>query len=368
MTCFQKNNIILFANGLRERILLETGGIIDLSELFHFFIGVDTLIKPWESKMNFKDKKINSSIFIEISSIDELKKFLSLNKVKYALLVGFIGADFRNHMKILQVLNRYNIKYGYFENRSDLNKIIQEPIIVKKNIIESLRKIYPKLLKKYYYYTIPPALHFFSSFEKSIGRMNESTKKISIPHREVYFAKKAPLVNEPSAFFIYLHQPIDLYIKSENVIQTIYETIKYSLNIIEVTYGLKAIICCHPNISQREFDFFSSHFKSVLFSTPSYMRNCDFFLAHTSISVNYAYIFQKKGALAIMDQDVYNENHRIFAMSKLHKLDVWKFGEKKVDIGHLVSPSNERIKPILETKNNLEKRYIDILREVILEE
>lgn len=357
----EKKNIILFANGMRKRMLDETGGMENLAKVFSVFVGVDKICKPWDFNRAFDDKVIDNKQCFEVNDLLGLTKILNENNVKYALLVGFAGALYRKNTKIIRELSKRNIQYGYFENRADLNKIIGK----KKNKSISIRTLAGKVLKNIYVglfrFSVYPPKHLFTSYSKKLLFVNKTTKLISIPHREVYIARNQPEINPGFRYFVYLHQPISQYFDID-VSAKIFELIQQSLIALSQKTGFRPIICLHPNTKEDELDFFKKHFFTEKGKTASYCGNAEFLLGHYSISVNYGYIFRKPIVLLELGHSEYR-NARVKEIAETHRLPVISLHGEKLNFFEPVLPSNEKIHSIIGKEFKPGYRY-----EVVIEE
>ena len=359
----EKINAVFFANGMRKRMLDETGGKENLEKVFKLFIGVDKLCKPWDYHREFDDKIIDGQKFFEVLDIKDLKKILSEHNIQYALLVGFAGALYKKSTKIIWELSKRNIQYGYFENRTDLNKIIG----IKKTKSFTIRALAARVLKNIYVgffrFFISSPKHLFTSYSKKLLFLNKSTKLIPIPHREVFIAKKQPEINPGYRYFVYLHQPIRQYYDKETS-ERIFELIQQSISAIARKTAFKPIVCLHPNTKEDELDYFKQHFFSKKGKTASFCRNAEFLLGHSSISVNYGYIFKKPAALLDLEHFKYR-NARVKKMAEIHQLPIVKIQGEKLSYFEPVLPSNKKIHSIIGKKFDSGFRYEEIIGKAI---
>jgi hypothetical protein len=363
-----KNNAVLFANGVRQRIIIESGGIESLRQNFLYFIGFDSWLKPWDYNRKFEDKIIDNNEFFEFYNIDNLHAFLSQNRIENIMLVGIYGSILWRILPLLRLFSKLNIEYFYFDNRIDLNKALNN-IYNKSSLREdSFKKIVTRR-------TIP--LIYFNFFRLKRPKYSlishnvflpffKSDKVKLIPHRELYRLQFEEIDCSHKDYILYLYtHTIKIYNCDADLINFL-KIIKSNLNKFQFVYRKTVIVSLHPNSSSFEFDFFSNEFATFRKGSAALSRNASFIIAHYTMGINFGYVINKPFYLAQVDDGIF-PNHIVKEWALLHNLPLLTFKEDQelvINEGPRI-PSNKNVSTLLNIGNYDNRRYEEIIAEVL---
>lgn len=361
-------NIIIFANGLRERIIRETGGFEVLNSFFDVFIGADKMLKPHDWQLNFQDKLESNAKNYHLENINELKDICAINSINKALLVGFGGSKYREYLKILRILSKNNISYYYFDNRIDLNKRLlrfynKTDIPLKQRLVSiPFRKLYSFAYQKVFGVSSP--VKAFLSHKVNLEYLTDDCIHL-ILHREHHrclFEEKHVALPFKKYIIYVATTTVRGYTHVERL--EMLSIIKKSLKKIEKEYGLPVLVALHPNYVQIEKDTLSKYFTVIDKNTAAYCREAEFILTHHSISINFGYMLSKPVLLAEIKHNSFN-NYLTRKWAEIHNLPITTFGSVPFKKINPAIPSSEYAQEIMSTSNADTRTYYNIFKEYI---
>lgn len=364
-----KSNAVIFANGLRKRMILETGGQESLNQNFSYFIGLDAWLKPWDYNRNFEDKIIDKEHFFEFINLKQLDSFLTERNIKNVMLVGFAGSILWRILPLIRLISKYQITYFYFDNRIDLNKRLKSFASTSPNKHEFTlkqkvtRSLIPFLYRKFFGLRKPKAN--LLSHDVFLPLSNASTN-ISIPHREVYRLLYEPAPSNNQDYILYLYTAtVRRYENKEDVINMM-KIVRRNLSKLQEKYDRKVIVSLHPNNSDFEYEYFNQHFETYKVGSAGLARNAYFIVTHYSIAINFGYVINKPFILAKVEDGIFR-NNIVDEWAQLHNLPILTFtADKELPINEKPRvPSNKHVSKLLNIGNYDARRYEEIIAEVL---
>lgn len=283
---------ILFANGVRERILRETGGHEPIFEYFDYVLDASRLMKPWESKAGFDDFVHNDTKLHSFSQLDQLDLFLNSKEVTYLLLVG---ADYAKHLvEVTENLRTHRVRWGYLYNRGNFLGFAES---------RGGWRMRPLLRIGANSFVRDPcgyARHYFSNVfnpGKFVG-ISAFTRRVKINYRDYYFLQETPSrPNRDDPYLVFLDQSLPVYFQgyydNETVVEEYYQHLNEYLAQISREYCAPVVVCLHPNAAARYREYFDSSFRVVGNATAAYVRKAKMIVTHYSLSVSYAVMLRK---------------------------------------------------------------------------
>ncbi|MGY6560078.1 MAG: hypothetical protein ACXIT9_12435 [Nitritalea sp.] len=363
------SNLVIFANGLRKRMINESGGQESLNQNFTYFIGFDAWLKPWDYHRDFQDKLIDNQYFLEFTNLDQFRLFLNSKNINCIMIVGLAGSVLWRVLPLLRLISDFKIHYFYFDNRIDLNK--------KLISVTSKRSVsYRDSVKNILSYNVIPCLYrFIFRVRKSKGCLIShnvylpyvaKTSHIFIPHREVYrlLYELSPSSNDDYILYLYT-ATVRIYSSREEVLKMM-EIVKDNLLVIQKIYNKKVIVSLHPNNSEYEQKFFSKFFETYNVGSAGLARNAYFIISHYSIAINFGYVINKPFILAKVDDGNF-KNNIVDDWAELHHLPVVMFKANPSSLIKLSPsvPTNLHVRKILNLENFDTRRYEKIISDFI---
>lgn len=293
----------LFANGVRERILHETGGRQEVFDYFDFVVDMSRLMKPWESQAGYEDFVQHEMKLHSIGELRELEVFLRNTKIKYALLVG---ADYAKHLtEVTQILRENRARWGYLYNRGDFRSFITFGLGYRLRLM--LKSVRNSLQLDPCAY----ARHYFSNFfhpGKFVG-VSLLTRKVKINYRDYYFLQDAPAPPDHDRdYSVFLDQSPPMYdreyYQNTEVVEEYYRHLNEYLSHVSATYSTDIVVCLHPNAPEKLRTYFDPAFRVVRNATASYAKHAKLLVTHYSLAVSFG-IMLRKPIVCVSFSDAY---------------------------------------------------------------
>ena len=292
-----------------------------------------------QKKLIDKNKNLNNEIIIYLNhKISTSKNLLKLYK-KEKFSLKYITKKFSNEEinKIISKKNETYFSYYYLKHLSTTKDKNNNLKIAKKRIINEIKSILPKNLKK---------------FEKKISQKIytlffniNNLKSLSLETRILDLEKNQKRVFEHSKKRIYLN--VHKKLKTNNYISNYYQIEKEIDKIIHIYYkknSLTKFIKRHKS-SLKE----SSTWKSLENQISTKIKNFSSIYKiaknHKKISISHLFTYEKKPLL--LDKIIFQKSHNLYLIKENYPIDKNSNIPNKIDL-----------KPALEKMDQLRKKII----------
>ncbi len=317
---------VVFCNGLRERIVQESGGLSELLRIFDCLIDASALMKPWECG-RYTDYIETTNSYV-VKDLEQFRAIILEKKLTHVLIIGLAGSVAIT--EIARLIQNAGIKWGYLENRGDYAKSFDLYNSKNSNLNRFFKKTLGVIKNNIKYLGVRPGFVLTNTTRDGVLCGLGSRPKIFYVNYRDYYCKSNKKLEEDIPYFIFLDQALPFHFSifgknlkedagfyDQTLAREYVELLVSYLNSLSAETGLRPIMCFHPNSPEWYEKMFPSNIKVVKYQTGDLAQNAKFMVSHFSNSLSYSYIFKKKVILLDIPGRIPEEVQKlIYARSK----------------------------------------------------
>lgn len=301
---------VLFCNGLRQRMLEESGGLAALSEVFDCFIDTSAFSKPWEHRQSYGDR-VSLENSVALQSIEEAEAFFANTRFSYVLFVGLEWSEERDALVRCVARNVQN--WGILFVRGDMRDLFRG----RKYDHRWLWRW--KKWRRAFWQAAPEATatHYFSNelSATDFREIGKDTQIIAVNHIDSHFADQA-VPEEAETGIVFLDQALTYtYADSEaNVfVERFFDTAKAERHFEHLNAYLRHLaavtdqpvtICLHPNWPENRPVLYDPDFRITRKRTVPCLMRASMAITHSSMATGFCHMLRIPTALLTLPEEV----------------------------------------------------------------
>ncbi|MEE4295531.1 MAG: hypothetical protein V2J20_02810 [Wenzhouxiangella sp.] len=292
---------VVFCNGVRQRMIDESGGLETLSSIFDVFVDVSAFAKPWEFEQSYDDR-VKPESTVTLRDPEVARAFFAKERFDYVLVVGLEWSKAR--AELVAAIGANSGAWGLLFIRGDLRDLFRG-----RNYDDRWFTLPRRALRRKRAHLppgIPPASHYFSNeisgfeFPEVVRGV---TRTIPVNHIDWHFLAAAePAEGPPSLVFLdqaitftFANAPNNLHAErffDDKLRAAHLDLVNDYLRHLGKRTGLPVVVCLHPNWPSSAPAPYDPSFTCVRKQTVNWLLNCRLAVTHTSMATGFCHLLK----------------------------------------------------------------------------
>ncbi|MCU4654172.1 hypothetical protein N8I71_15105 [Roseibacterium sp. SDUM158016] len=349
---------VVFCNGVRQRMIDESGGLDALSPIFDVFIDVSAFAKPWEYEQSYEDR-VTPETTVSLRTPEEAHSYFAAERFDYVLVVGLEWSKAR--AELVASIGATARAWGILFVRGDLRDLFRGRqyddrwFNLPRRALRRKRAHLPK--------GIPPATHYFSNETKGFEFpevVPGVTHTVPVNHIDWHYLARAEPAEGPPALvfldqavtFTFADAPNNLHAERffDAELQAAHlDLVNDYLRRLRDQTGLPVVVCLHPNWPSSAPSPYDATFTSVRKQTVNWLMNCRLAVTHTSMATGFCHLLNVPTVLLdlprnLMPDEVYFDLRK---KAKAERLPVHRWPAAHLPTERVPPANNARIRNFL---------------------
>lgn len=300
---------VVFANGVRERMLSESGGSEVLSELFETFVDVSPFAKPWEWKSRYDDRVAGEHV-LRLDTAEDARIFFDKRAFDYVLVVGLEWSEQRR--ALVDAVSGSD--WGILFVRGDMRDLSNGRRYDTQGILGLRQRLRHWQRRKKT--TAKPPRHLFTNELGAFDfpEVTPQTDIIPVNHNDADSLYKAVAIDGPQVIAFLDQAVTHTFADNDSVAEerffdtqkaaAYHAAVNACLSDLSNKTGHPVAVCLHPNAPSAYAEAFDPAFRIVRGDTPGVLQNAALALTHNSMTTGFCHLLSVPTLLLDLGRDL----------------------------------------------------------------